>query len=152
MTRRLDPRGMTAVIKGRRYSVNTATLLAHNDYWDGNNFTKSGRNTWLYRTRGGAFFRADRTLWQGELDTIRALSESEAMELYDVLPVHVVEYGDAFGVIVEEASAGRPPLYDEAMKRVIVALPDEMLVWLRAQPDGISGTVRQLVSAAMAST
>lgn len=149
MSRNLNPQGMSAVIGGRRYTVNTATEIANNDYWDGNNFTRSGRNTWLFRTRGGAFFSATRTLWQGERDSIQALTEEEARELYEMLPERSLSYEAAFGIVVEEAAAGRPPLYDATMRRALISLPDDMLDWLRGQPAGISGTVRDLIRDAM---
>jgi hypothetical protein len=144
----MHPSGMSKVIDGKRYTVNTSTLLADDAYWDGSNYDRHGRNTWLYRTKGGAYFRVDMTMWQGEKDVITALSEREAMQLYEELPEHPVEYEEAFGVMIEEATAGRPPIYDESMKRVIVMMPAEMLTWLRAQPEGISGTVRKLIKAA----
>ncbi len=151
MARNLSPQGMSAVIGGRRYTVNTSTEVASDVYWDGHNFTRDGRNTWLFRTRGGAFFRATRTMWQGERDSIRALTEDEARELYEMLPEHSLSYEEAFGIVVEEAVAGRPPLYDVTMRRALISLPEDMIDWLRAQPDGISGTIRKLVNNAQTS-
>src|SRR5574340_245667 len=96
---RLSPEGMSRVIDGKRYSVNTSTLLADDNYWDGNNFTKGGRNSFLYKTKGSAFFRVDMTCWQGERDTIEALSRDEAKALYEELPEHRVEYEEAFDAV-----------------------------------------------------
>lgn len=142
----LSPVGMTKIINGKRYTVNTSTLLADNEYWDGNNFTRSGRNTFLYKTRGGAFFRVDMTCWQGERDIIEALTLSEAMELYEELPEHYVDYETAFDVVAEEATAGRPALYDnQPMKRVLIYLTEDMITWLKSQPGNMSEQLRALI-------
>jgi len=95
----------TKVVARRRYSVATATLLASDAYWDGHNWERSGRNTWLYRTPLGRFFTVTRTCWQGERDTLTPVSESEAIELFEgALSEHELDYGAAFpGVTVEEA-------------------------------------------------
>ena len=70
----MQPTSMTRIIEGKRYSTDTATLLASDAYWDGNNFERHGRNTFLYRTRKGGYFALHRTCWQGEHDTIQPLS------------------------------------------------------------------------------
>ena len=108
---------MSKVINGKRYSVKTATLLADNCYWDGSNFERNGHNTFLYRTKGGAYFRVDLTQWQGERDTLEAISREDAMELYEQLPEKEIEYEEAFDAVVEEATLGRPTYYDEPMKQ-----------------------------------
>lgn len=146
-TTRLDPSGMSRVIGGKRYSVNSATLLADDD-WDGN--TKSGRNTFLYRTRGGAFFVAYMTRWQGERDHIEAMERSEAMDLYEQLPMHYVTYEEAFDAIVEEASAGRPAIYNnQPLKQTAVWLTEKQAAWLKSQPGGMSEAIRKLIEQAM---
>lgn len=137
---------MTKIIDGKRYTVNTSTLLADNDYWDGNNFTKNGRNTFLYKTRGGAYFRVDMTSWQGERDRIEALTLGEAMELYEQLPEQHVDYETAFDVVTEEATAGRPSLYDnQPMKRILIYLPEDMINWLKSRPGNMSEQLRSLI-------
>jgi hypothetical protein len=89
---------LSRVVEGRRYAVATATLLAHDQYWDGHNWERSGRNTWLYRTPRGRFFVVTLTLWQGEQDTLRPVTEEEARELYEgPLSEHATEYEEAFG-------------------------------------------------------
>jgi hypothetical protein len=91
-------KGMARVVEGKRYAVATATLLAHDRYWDGHNFERSGRNTWLYQTPRGRYFVVALTLWQGEQDTLTPVSEAEARELYEgPLSEHETEYADAFG-------------------------------------------------------
>jgi len=93
------------VVDGKRYRVATATLLAHDAYWDGHNFERSGRNTYLYRTPRGGYFAAHLTMWQGEQDRLEPLTEDEARELYEgALTEHEVTYEAAFpGVAVEDA-------------------------------------------------
>ena len=40
---------MTRVVGRKRYDTEAASLLASDCYWDGHNFERSGRNTWLLR-------------------------------------------------------------------------------------------------------
>lgn len=95
---------MQKVIDGRRYDTETATLLAHDVYWDGHNFERDGRNTWLYRTPRGRYFVVTGTFWQGERDRLTPLSEEDAQAMYERLPEHEVDYGDALpNVTVEDA-------------------------------------------------
>ena len=42
---------MTAVIGGKRYNTQTATVIASDEYWDGSNYERRGTNTHLYRTK-----------------------------------------------------------------------------------------------------
>lgn len=141
---------MSKVIDGKRYTIKTSTLLAHNCYWDGNNFERGGRNTWLYRTSGGAYFRHDRTQWQGERDGIEALSRQDAQELYERLQEHEVDFETAFDAVVEEASAGRPTYYGEPMKQTAFWLPENMIEWLKSQPGKtMSEVIRDLIQQAM---
>lgn len=90
------PKNMTEVINRKRYSTATATLLAGNDYWDGSNFERSGRNTFLYRTPNGAYFQVDLTQWQGESDDLTPLSLDEAVELFERLKEKRVSFEEAF--------------------------------------------------------
>ena len=76
---------MRKIIQGKVYDTNTATEIASDYYWDGQNFQRHGRNTYLYATPRGAFFAHHTTLWQGENDQIEPLSASDARELYDSL-------------------------------------------------------------------
>ena len=98
------PEDMQAVIEGKRYKVTGSTLLAGDDFWDGHNHERHGRNQFLYRTKKGNFFAIHLTQWQGENDSIEPLSEQEAKELYESLREKRVEYEDAFpGSVAEEA-------------------------------------------------
>ena len=95
---------MKKIINRKLYDTETATLIASNRYWDGSNWERHGRNTYLYRTPKGAYFRHDTTQWQGERDNIQALTLEEALDLYEQLPEHETDFGDAFpGVPLEQA-------------------------------------------------
>lgn len=99
------PDNMTRIVDKKRYSTKTATLIASNCYWDGHNWERQGRNTFLYRTPNGSYFQVDLTCWQGEQDTLTPISQEEAIEAYEeYLPEHEVSYEEAFpGVKVVDA-------------------------------------------------
>jgi hypothetical protein len=99
------PTEFVRIIGRKRYDVATATLVAHDCYWDGHNFERSGRNCFLYRTPKGAYFTVNLSQWQGESDTLTPVSEADAIDLYEgALREHAVNYAAAFpGVKVEEA-------------------------------------------------
>ncbi len=103
----MHPVKMTRVIGGKRYSTATATLLASDAYWDGNNHERHGRNTFLYRTPRGAYFALHRSMWQGEHDRIEPLDEVEALALYEDMAANdmaEVSVEEAFpDLVVEEA-------------------------------------------------
>jgi len=98
------PEKMTRVVNGKRYDVSKATLIAHDVYWDGHNFERSGRNHFLYRTPNGRSFEVTLTLWQGEQDSLQPVSEQEALMIYEELSEHPVEFEEAFpDVEIEDA-------------------------------------------------
>ena len=102
----MNPDGeMTRVVNKLKYSTKTATLLASDRYWDGSNFERSGRNTFLYRTPNGRYFTVSLTQWQGERDTLTPIPLEEAIDLFEnSLSEHEVKYAEAFpDVIIEEA-------------------------------------------------
>ncbi len=84
----MKPRSMSQVIDRKRYNTDTATLLSGDDYWDGHNWERSGRNTFLFRTPNGAYFAQHLTCWQGEADTLEPLTEGEAVALYEQHDAH----------------------------------------------------------------
>ena len=94
---------MKQIINGKLYDTDKAMLVASNRYWDGSNWERSGRNTFLYKTAKGSFFLHYTTQWQGEREHIEAITEVKAMDYYEQLPEHELEYEEAFGVIAEEA-------------------------------------------------
>jgi len=99
------PESFVKIVDKKRYDVRTATLVAHDAYWDGYNFERRGRNTFLYRTPRGNFFTVNLSQWQGERDTLAPISQDEAIELYEgPLCEHAVPYAEAFpDVTIEEA-------------------------------------------------
>jgi hypothetical protein len=77
---------MERIVEKVRYRVRGGELLAHDEYWDGNNFERHGRNTFLYRAPGGHYFAVHLTRWQGEENWIEPLpDEDEAYRLYESL-------------------------------------------------------------------
>ena len=95
---------METVIDRKRYSVKTAVLLAGDDFWDGHNYERRGRNTFLYRTPKGNYFQVNLSQWQGEGKFISALTEDEAYQLYESLSEQRVPVEEAFPQVkIEEA-------------------------------------------------
>lgn len=94
---------MEAIVNGLRYSTEKATEVASDHFWDGSNWERNGRNTYLYKTKNGRFFIYKFTMWQGEQDFIKPISNDEAMALYEQLPVKSMEYSEAFGKDPDEA-------------------------------------------------
>jgi hypothetical protein len=98
------PENWIEVKNGKRYDVSKSTLLAGDDYWDGHNYERHGRNTFLYRTPKGNYFAIRLTRWQGEIDTLQALTQDEAVTLWDELPEKRVSFEAAFpNVSIEDA-------------------------------------------------
>jgi len=98
------PKEWAEVRNGKRYDVSKAALLAGDDYWDGHNFERHGRNTFLYRTPKGSYFAIRLTCWQGERDALQPLTPQEAAEMFEELPEKRVSFEEAFpGVTVEDA-------------------------------------------------
>jgi hypothetical protein len=100
----MQPEDMTWVVAGKRYRTETATLVAHDEYWNGYNCEQGGRNTFLYRTPRGDFFAQYQTLLRGEVNRIKPLDMTEAIALYQSLPKKEVPFGVVFPCVnVEEA-------------------------------------------------
>jgi hypothetical protein len=94
---------MKQVIDRKMYDTEKATLVASDRFWDGSNFERHGRNTYLYKTPKGNFFAYHTTQWQGERNSIEALTIDQAKDLYEQLPEHDLDFEDAFGEKPEEA-------------------------------------------------
>ncbi|MDL1895570.1 hypothetical protein FBQ82_04815 [Anaerolineae bacterium CFX7] len=91
------PENFVRIVNGQRYSVKTAVLLASDNYWDGHNFERRGRNTFLYVTPNGNYFTVTLTQWQGGQDTLEPVSQAEALDLYEnQLSEHAETYANAF--------------------------------------------------------
>ena len=87
---------MSKIVNGKRYSTKTAVVIASDEYWDGNNNDRNGRNTYLLRTPHGRYFTAMVSMWEDERGGLEPLSEDEAIGLYEELNEHECEYEDAF--------------------------------------------------------
>jgi len=94
---------MKQILNGKLYDTDKAQQVASNRYWDGSNWERHGRNTFLYRTAKGNFFLHHTTQWQGEREHIDAISEEEAKDYYEQLTEHELDYAEAFGEEPEEA-------------------------------------------------
>ena len=94
---------MEQIVNGLNYDTEKADLVAHDRYFDGSNWERHGRNTYLYRTKAGRFFLHHTTLWQGERDRIEPVSPDEARQYYEDLPEHDMPYAEAFGEEPEDA-------------------------------------------------
>jgi hypothetical protein len=100
----MKPRSMKEIINKKVYDTKKAELIAGNDYWDGHNFERQGRNTFLYKTKNNNYFAQYLTCWQGERDSLEPLSKDEAISLFEELSEKRVEFEDAFpGVELVEA-------------------------------------------------
>ena len=93
------------IFERKKYSVRVSILIASDDYWDGHNWERNQRNRFLYRTSKGAYFLVTLTRWQNEQDSLKPVTQDEAMNLYETtLTEHEVSYALAFpGVEVCEA-------------------------------------------------
>ena len=94
---------MEQIINGLKYDTEVTDLVASDRYWDGHNWNRDGRNTYLYRTKTYRFFLHHTTLWQGERDHIEPVSPNEARQYYEDLPEHEMTYEEAFGEEPEDA-------------------------------------------------
>ncbi|GGM20225.1 hypothetical protein [Deinococcus aerophilus] len=91
-------------INRKRYSTETATLLADDVYWDGHNHERGGTNTWLFRTPGGRYFLRTQSLWQGVRNDLIPLTPEEAEEEWERLPEKYKAFETAFPhLTVEDA-------------------------------------------------
>jgi hypothetical protein len=100
----MQPLNMTWVVAGKRYRTDTATLIAHDAYWNGYNCEQGGRNTFLFRTPSGNFFAQHQTLLPREVETgkIAPLEVNEAVSLYHSLYKKEVPFRVAFPCIKAE--------------------------------------------------
>jgi len=97
----MQPQNMIWVAAGKRYRTDTATLIAHDEYWNGHHFEQNGRNTFLFRTPNGNFFAQYQTLLPGEINKITPLETNEALRLYQSLHRKEVPFRVVFPCITE---------------------------------------------------
>lgn len=98
-----EKQGIREVHNGLMYDIDTAKEIASDRYWDGRNWERCGRNTFLYLTEKGRYFIRHSTYWQGEIDHLEPISKKRAKRLYEILPEHNASYEEAFNEKVEEA-------------------------------------------------
>jgi len=100
----MKPILMCEVIDRKRYDTNKADVIAGNDWWDGHNFERSGRQMFLFRTKRGSYFLQHLTQWQGERDRIEPVSLEDAAKAWEELTEHRMSFEMAFPLLkVEEA-------------------------------------------------
>ena len=98
------PKSMSRVISGKRYKTDSACLIASDAYWDGRNWERNGRNTFLFKTLKGNFFVQYQSKRRGEHDHIKPVNVDEAVQFYEQLPKKEVAFDVAFpDVHVEDA-------------------------------------------------
>lgn len=91
------PKTMERIVNRTRYSVAASRLLAGDDYWDGHNFERHGRNKFLYLTPKGKYFVVTLSQWQGESDDLTPCTMQEAIDLFETsLREHYEPYEVAF--------------------------------------------------------
>jgi hypothetical protein len=100
----MNPRPVTAIINCKRYDTETATLLAGDDWWDGHNYERRGRQRYLYRSARGSFFLVTLSQWQGEpSERLEVVAQEQAIALWEELREHREPFSEAFpGVELEE--------------------------------------------------
>jgi len=82
---------MDVVVDGRLYTTKRALLLADDAGPDGGMWERAGRNTFLFRDPSGIYFAEHRSAWGVDSDYVEGLSASQALQLYEQLPIHEVE-------------------------------------------------------------
>ena len=65
---------MEQIVNGLKYDTEKADLVASNEYWDGHNWDRDGRNTYLYKTENGRYFLLHTSRWEGERDRIEPVT------------------------------------------------------------------------------
>jgi len=93
----MTPEKINQVVDGKHVTTDGALLLADDAYWDGHNYERSGRNIFLWKSRNSNYFIVRQTLWQGEHTTIELITPSVAVNYWEHLPEHHVEFEQAFG-------------------------------------------------------
>jgi hypothetical protein len=100
----MQPLNMSWVAAGYRYRTDKATLIAHDEYWNGHSWEQGGCNTFLFRTPNGNFFAQYQTLLPVQTGRIVPSKVDEAVSLYYSLYKKEVPFVVAFpGAKVRDA-------------------------------------------------
>ena len=100
----MRPRSLSIIVNGKRYRTDSACLIASDAFWDGRNWERRGRNTYLFKTLKGNYFAQYQSKRRGEQDYINPITVDEAVQLYENLPQKEVEFAVAFpDIYVEDA-------------------------------------------------
>lgn len=100
----MHPKSLSIIVNGKRYKTDSACLIASDAFWDGRNWERRGRNTYLFKTLKGNYFAQYQSKRHGEQDCIKPITVDEAVQLYESLPQKEVEFAVAFPDIhVEDA-------------------------------------------------
>lgn len=104
----MKPDRARALVGRKYYDTRNATLLSGDDWNDGVTISRGGRNTFLYRTRNGAFFLVRQSWHRDELPV--AIEPVDLDSAIGVFEEHMardenrVSFEEAFpGVEIEEA-------------------------------------------------
>lgn len=99
----MNPKPQSAIFDRKRYDTKTSTLLAGDDWFDGHNYERRGRQRFLYRTAKGAFLLQSLTQWEKERNRLELVDEAQALALWEELTERRVGFSEAFpGVNLEE--------------------------------------------------
>ncbi|MDJ0766246.1 MAG: hypothetical protein QNJ97_24905 [Myxococcota bacterium] len=94
---RMRPRKQKAVFGVLVYDTDKSTIVATDSYFDGKNWERNGRNTFLYKTPNGRYFKQFLSRRENENSYIQPLELEEAITLYFQLDEEVRELEDKVG-------------------------------------------------------
>ena len=109
----LDGSTLVSGLDGRpiNLALDRCIVLSGDDWWDGHNYERSNRNTFVLRSAAGRYFIQRRTRWDGEKDgSLEEVHSEDALALYLAVPeasrrapfdwafpgVEVIEDGEPF--------------------------------------------------------
>lgn len=89
--------GVREVHDGMLYDIDTAVQIASDRFWDGRNWERNGRNTYLFKTSNGRFFLRHITQWQSEGNYLEPINLDDAKRYFESLPERYESWEEAFG-------------------------------------------------------
>jgi hypothetical protein len=93
----MHPSKMTEFIERKKYSTETATLIASDEYWMVEQSKGRGAIRFYTARPTAAISPSNRFQWQGERDIPDPITQAEAIALFeDPLTEHQVKYSEAF--------------------------------------------------------